>query len=182
MPRKPNQPLLEIGVLGRPHGVRGELRVHAHNADSDALERCDEIWLRDRDGRERRAAVARYRSGARHGILALDGVGDREAADRLKGARVLVPRERLARLEEGEFFVADLIGLEVIDEAGAALGRVIASREQGGIEVVTVRDGRRELQIPLVERHVARLEVDAGRLAVRDVAALSLEDAGEAKT
>jgi len=160
--------MVEIGVLGRPHGVRGALRVHLHNPSSDLLERIDELLLVDERGLEARFAVLHYQQAPRHGLMVLDGVDTRERALELKGARLFVERGELPALRDGEFYVRDLIGLDVV-VGEEVLGVISGSLDRGGVEVVLVAAGDEEIEIPLADRFVEELDVAGRRLRVRDV-------------
>ncbi len=188
MPAPSLDRLVEIAIIGRPHGVRGELRVQLHYPSSDILERVDRVFLRpagdDTTGTASYSIVG-IRRGPHTALVTFDGVGDRDQAVRLKGARLLVPRSTLPRTAGDEFYVDDLIGLEV-RHGGVRLGSISASREQGGIEVVTVAldgdpGGAEELEIPLVEDYVARLSVAEGLVEVREIEDLPRNRAGRGR-
>jgi 16S rRNA processing protein RimM len=159
--------LWEIGVLGRPHGVRGALRLFLHNPSSRAVRDCGALWISDGKGPPARRELLGYNSMPRFAVVELADVNDRDSAAALTGLRVLLPREDLGALGEGEFYVEELKGIEVY-EGGRLLGAVISSRSQGGLEVVTVRGEELELQVPLVEDHVESLDLEARELRVRD--------------
>jgi 16S rRNA processing protein RimM len=166
--RRQNERLVELGVVGRPHGVRGEVRVFLHNSDSDILREVEHVLLDCERGAPRTYAITSVRATGKHQLVGLEGVTSREAADRLKGARLLLPREQLPPLDEGELYVDDLIGLDVVCE-NRVLGAVRASREQGGVEVLTVVAGDEEIEIPLVEQYVVEVSLEQARIEVRDV-------------
>jgi len=134
------------------------------------------LAIGDEPPRSHEIAAARF--AGKHHLVALDGVGSRAAADRLKGARVLVPRDELPGLEEGEFYVDDLIGLEVTCE-NRVLGEVRSSRAQGGIEVLTVESKGEQIEIPVVEQYVVAVRVEHGSIEVRDVEELPRTRLGE---
>ena len=121
MPRKDT---LTIGVVARPHGVRGELRVHLYDEDSLALDTCKRVVL-SRAGRpDEVRAVARVRRVPEAYLMTLEGVADRDQADALRGVEVAVYRAELPPLAEGEFLIADLVGLRAEDTAGNHLGQL----------------------------------------------------------
>lgn len=168
---------MEIGIIGRPHGVRGEVRALLHNPGSDILERVETVGVRpagSEAGGAESYVIASVRPGPRALLLALEGVDDRDAALGLKGARLLVPRSAFPPPGEGEFYVDDLIGLEVRLD-GARLGEIRGSRQQAGMEIVTVAvdpvpgSDSEEIEIPLAERFVVDLRVADGVLAVREI-------------
>jgi len=111
--------LVEIGMIARPHGVRGELRVRLHNADSTALDVVDEILV---DGQLLTIAGARrVRGGA---LVRLVGIDDRNAAERLSGKRVQVPRDQL-ELEDDDLLLSDFLGCALKLQDGSDWGTIV---------------------------------------------------------
>ena len=106
--------LVEIGVLGRPHGVGGEIRVFLHHPGSTILERVTSVQVVT-EKEPRSFQLRSVREGSKCLLAMLSGVESREQAERLKGARIYVPRGALPPVEADEFYVADLIGMEVLD-------------------------------------------------------------------
>lgn len=152
-------PVLEIGYVARPHGVRGELRVVTHDPGSTTLLDVDEIEL---DGVPYRIEQARQVEGAF--LLRLAGVGDRNRAETLRGKRVAVDRE-LIPLEEGEVFLADLVGCAVVREDGSPYG-TIAAIETGVQDRLVIHDGDVERLLPLVPEFVIDVDLEEGRVVV----------------
>jgi 16S rRNA processing protein RimM len=95
----------------------------------------------------------------------LEGCDDRDAAARLRGREVAVPRSELPANAEGEYYWSELIGLNVVSRDGAALGRVTGLLETGANPVLVV-GGDRERLIPFVEAVVVKVDVAGGRLTV----------------
>jgi 16S rRNA processing protein RimM len=160
---------VEIGVVGRPHGVRGALHVFLHNPASGLLDEVESVALAAA-GSESAVAyrVVDARRAGNGRVLFLEGVERRDQAEALNGARVLVDRSALPPPAEGEYYVADLIGLEV-RAGGAAIGTVVASRAQGGVEVLSVRGATHDVEIPFVADFVVAIDLEAARIEVRDV-------------
>ena len=152
-------PVLEIGYVARPHGVRGELRVVTHDPESTTLLDVDEIEI---DRVPYRVEQARQVEGAF--LLRLAGVGDRNRAETLRGKRVAVDRE-LIPLEEGEVFLADLVGCAVVREDGSPYG-TIAAIETGVQDRLVIHDGDVERLLPLVPEFVIDVDLEEGRVVV----------------
>lgn len=118
-----------MGVVGKPHGVRGLLHVHSFTAEPSDLTRY--APLLDERGRTwslawRSEGVAELRDAAGK------PVGDRTEAERLVNLRLFAPRDRLPPVEDAdEFYLADLIGLLAVDADGRTLGRVAAVHDYG---------------------------------------------------
>jgi 16S rRNA processing protein RimM len=152
-----------IGVVVAPHGVRGTLRVRALGAGQHL-----------REGREPVVAGVRRRiSSARQSpkgfLLDLEGVESRTDAQPLRGEQLLLDREELDSTEEGEFYVADLVGLKAVSDAGEVLGTVTDTFETAAHEVLVVREekGRQDLYLPFTMEHVPQVDLQTGRIVVR---------------
>jgi 16S rRNA processing protein RimM len=154
--RAPLLPLVEIGRLTRPHGIRGEVRVHLHFAGSETLAHVPSVTL-VRNGAtlgERRIVGARRADKAM--LLLLEGISDRDAAESLRGAGVCVPRGALPPLDDGEYYLSDLVGARVVAPDGP-VGEVVEVRVHPSVDSLVVRtpDGRlleQAIAEPWIER------------------------------
>jgi len=110
---------LEVGRVGRAHGLRGEVIVTPVSNVAARFEPGSTLWI---DGRPR--VVASSRPNQHRYVIRFEGVDDRNAAELLRNKTV--EAEPLADAPEGEFWVHELVGSEVRDRGGAVLGSVIA--------------------------------------------------------
>jgi 16S rRNA processing protein RimM len=151
-----------LGVIGRPHGVRGLLHVLSYTADPADLARYDAL----EDDRGRRFRLRWRGEGIAELAQFVDGsavpVCDRTAAARLTNTRLYVAREQLPAPAEEEFYFTDLIGLEAATPAGEALGRVDAVHDYGAGASLEI--GR--LLVPFTRACVPAIDLAAGRLTV----------------
>lgn len=157
---------VEVGRVGRPHGLRGAVTVQLHDPCSTALERATpgELGLLLSDGAWRSGLRVVGRAGASSRILAIDGVSGREQADALRGAAVWVARSALA-LAPGEVLFVDLVGCRVC-EGSADYGRVVEVFEAGAAPVLVVRQGEDERMIPYAEGTVGAVDLEAKTIAL----------------
>ncbi len=154
--------LICVGAIAGAFGVHGEVRLKSFCAEPAAI--GDYGPLSTEDGsRSFTVKVTRAVSG---GFAArLSGVATREAAEALKGARLYVDRERLSALPDDEFYHADLIGLEVVDPGGRALGRVRAVHDHGAGDILEItRPGAAPLLLPFTRALVPTVDLAAGRV------------------
>ncbi len=155
---------LEIGVVTKPHGIRGEVKVKLHFEESDALEVASKVALRHEDGRLSWHAVEHARAVSKGALVALEGVTTCNDAETLRGAKVLVLRSELPALEEGEYYLADLVGCSVYlgDEK---LGTVREVRPDPSIDTLVIEapDGALVEQ-PIGDAWVGPVDVARGRI------------------
>ena len=127
-----------LGVVGRPHGVRGELWLRPHNVLGTPFETLRAVVL-ERDGVRTPYGIELVRPTPDGAIVKLAGVSTREAAAALTLCEVRVPRAALAPLAPGEFYVGDVIGCAVLHEDGRALGTVKGTFWNGAHDVMIVK-------------------------------------------
>ena len=141
-----------IGRVGRPHGLDGAFFVEEPSDDPRWFERGARLLA---DGVEVEVVVARRGAGGRP-VIRLD----RPAA---RGARLEVAGEALPETGEGEYYVFQLVGLEVVEEGGRRLGRVEAVVPGIANDALDLGNG---LLLPLVEACVRAVDLEAARILV----------------
>jgi 16S rRNA processing protein RimM len=166
-PAAADEPLVELGPIVNIHGIRGELRLLPHNPDSDVALASADVLLLHRDGRRETRRVRAARRHKRFVLLQLAGADDATAAEALVGCRIAVPRSALPPAEADAVYHADLLGCAVVSTAGEALGTVREMLVTGSNDVCVVRDGAREVLVPMVADVIAEIDVANRRLVVR---------------
>ena len=150
-------------ILG-PFGVRGWVRIRTFTEHLDSLAGYPVWWLADGEG-WREVALLDHEVHASQLVAQLAGVDDRDQAFALRGTDIAVPRDSLPAAEEGEFYWADLIGLEVVNRQDEVLGKVEGLVETGANDVLVVK-GERERLLPYVEAVVLDVNLEQGRMRV----------------
>ena len=150
---------IEIGVVSRPHGVRGELRMHLHNAESTALDVVDELFV---GGTRYPLASARSTTGG--ALVRLVGVDTRDLAEGLVGKPVEVLRDWL-ELDEEDVLLDEIVGCQVELEDGSPWGQVVAV-EAGIQDRLVIHDGAMERYLPLVDVFVRDIDRVARKIVV----------------
>lgn len=156
--------LLVLGVAGKAHGVRGEVRIRTFLADPQAL--GDYGPLATPDGK--RLTVQQVRA-LKDGmaVARFAEIDDRTAAEALNGMELSVPRSALPDEEdEDSFYHADLIGLEARDPAGGLLGHIAAVHDFGAGDILEVRGPGGQSYYPFTKAIVPEIDVAHGRLTI----------------
>ena len=152
---------VELGTITRPHGLRGEVKVRLHWASSEAVfDAARLLVLKEQDPQWMEVESARGAAPAI--LLKLRGIDDRTAADRLRGASIAVPRSELPDPEEGEYYLADLVGARV-ETPRARLGEVVEVRVYASIDALVIRTEQGQLvEQPLAEPWVQNIDAASG--------------------
>lgn len=159
--------LLAVGRVAGAFGVRGEVRIAAFTEDPLALARFRA--LKRQDGSPALAiTTAREAKGGL--ICRCEGVETKEQADALRGLRLFIPRDALPEPDEDEFYLADLIGLAVVDPAGAPVGKVKSVQDFGAGDILEIipEEGGATWYLPFTREAVPEVKIAEGKIvAVR---------------
>lgn len=151
---------LDCGQIVNTHGVHGEVRIVPWADSPEFLCQFSTLYI---DLKPIEMASGRVHKGSV--IAKLQGVDTVEAAMALKGKTVQIRRAD-AKLPRGSFFLADIIGLDVVDEDGRKLG-VLKEILSPSIQQIYVVDGDREIMIPAVPEFIRETNIEAGYIKVR---------------
>ncbi len=153
---------LETGEIVTTHGIKGEVRVYPWCDSPDFLTGFERIYLKKGDVQLR---VQEARVHKNIVIMKLEGYDTVERAVALRGQTVYINRKDV-KLEEGEYFVQDLIGMKVIDDAtGEEYGTITEVSQTGANDVYTVKNGNMEYLIPAIPQVV--IDTDTEREIMR---------------
>jgi 16S rRNA processing protein RimM len=157
---------IQLGVIGRPHGVRGLVKVTSHTADPADLTAYGP--LSDADGRK--YGLRWKAEGIAEVSQFVDGVAvkitDRSQAEKLTNVKLFIDRSALPPADDDEYYLADLIGLTVLDQAGRALGTVSMVHDYGAGASFEIAGSGAPLLIPFTGACVPSIDVAAGHLVV----------------
>lgn len=138
----PGERRIALAAVAGAQGVKGELRLKLFSESAKNLARHNKVFV---GGIERRLISAR--EGGKFAVARIEGVGDRAAAEALRGSLIEVDRESLPPLAEGEYYHVDLIGLAAVDETGEAVGMIVGVENFGAGDLLEVEqaEGKRAL-------------------------------------
>lgn len=157
--------LICVGYILGAQGVKGWVRVFSRTSPRENIVNYSP-WLLERDGGLQEKSITGRLQG-RHVLARLDGVEDRNEAEALTGCRLFISSQQLPRLEAGEYYWSDLIGMQVETLQAEPLGVVDSMMETGADDVMVLK-GERERLIPFVMPEIVT-EVDlANRRLVVD--------------
>lgn len=157
---------LRVGVISSTHGIRGEVKVYPTTDDNDRFYDLEEVWLDT--GRDKLllhvTGVKFFKNMVILKFKEFDNINDIE---KYKGCDLLVDREHAVELEEGEYFIADLIGLKVVTEDGELFGTLEEVMETGANDVYIVKTTEgNEVLLPVIPECVLDVDLEEGKITV----------------
>jgi 16S rRNA processing protein RimM len=150
---------IALAAVAGAHGVKGELRLKLFSDSFESLARHQKLYV---GGAERRLLA--IRDSGKAAVARFDGISDRSAAEALRGSLVEIDRSALPPLEEGEYYHADLIGLDAVDRNGKVIGTVAAVENYGAGDLLEVELGTGTTALIPFRPGIADLE--AGRIVL----------------
>lgn len=157
---------LQVGVISSTHGIRGEVKVFPTTDDPMRFKKLKKVFLDT--GRERlELEVQSVRFFKQFAIVKFKGIDNINDIEKYKGKGIFVPREDAVPLDEDEYYIADLIGMEVFTEDGH-FGVVRDVMETGANEVYIVEsDEHGEVLIPAIRQCVLDVNVEEKKMKIR---------------
>jgi 16S rRNA processing protein RimM len=164
--------LLRIGYVAGSHGLHGALRVRTDDPGSTTLLTLKRLFVETAAGRrEFKVLEASALSAGNHRLM-LEGIGDADAAEALRGGAVMVAAADLPPLGDCEFYYFQLAGAEVMLTDGRRLGTIEDIMSTGAHDVWVVRDGEREVLVPVISDVVKAMDLAARRVTIEAVPGL----------
>jgi 16S rRNA processing protein RimM len=156
--------LICVARIGAAHGVRGEVRLWTFTEEPLAVLHYGPLTTKDGS---RSFEVARAREARDHLVATIKGITDRNAAERLNGLELYVPRDRLPETDDDEYYHADLIGLAAETTAGEPLGHVLAIHNFGAGDIIEIAPpSGSTLLLPFSNAVVPTVDIAGGRVVI----------------
>jgi 16S rRNA processing protein RimM len=157
--------LCPIGRVVKPHGVRGKIKIDYFGTDPDGFPLYHRIFIKDNLGRPEPFEVLEVTPQPPRLILKLKEIERIEETESLIGKEILVRREDLPELKEGEYYWFEILGMTVETEGGRRIGTVKNIFPTGANDVYVIAGKRREIFLPAIEEVIRK--VDCQRRVIR---------------
>jgi 16S rRNA processing protein RimM len=163
--------LFTVAQVLRPHGRRGEVVVRPLTDHIETLTDAATVYLGQKAIEPVPVESIRLHKG--HPLLKLQGVDDIDGALALKGIEICLPGEELTPLDEGEYFLHDLVGLTLLDHKGELVGPVDNFVQTGGPPLLTgTRADGKEFMVPFASGTIDEVDLEGGTIRLVDLPGL----------
>lgn len=152
---------LVIGEVLKPQGIRGELKVKTFTDFPEDVKAFKTVYIDDMPYK-----ILSFRVGADGAAyLGLRGIPDRNAAELFRGKKLEGDRQDAPELEEGQYYIVDIIGLSCETEEGEVLG-VVKDITNLASDVYTIEKDGKNILFPAVKGVVVKVDIEGGKLIV----------------
>ena len=158
--------LLQVGVITSTHGVRGEVKVFPTTDDPNRFKSLKHVLLDT--GREKKSLeVQGVKFFKQFVILKFKGIDNINDIEMYKKRELWIPREEAQELEEDEYYIADLIGMDVVLEDGSKFGTLKDVMETGANDVYVVEDAKgEEILLPAIRECILDVDVEKNVMTI----------------
>lgn len=164
--RRSMEEKLRVGVISSTHGIRGEAKVFPTTDNPVRFKKMKEVIL-DTGKEEEVLEIEGVKFFKNMVIVKFKGIDDINDMEKYKGKELYVTRENAQRLGKDEYFIADLLGMDVVEDTGRKLGKIKDIIETGANDVYVVEmENKKELLIPAIKQCILKVDLAAGLIEV----------------
>ena len=155
-----NNDRIKVAIVLKPQGIRGEVKVKAMTDSAEALTAFKSVLI---DGVD--YSVLSVRAQGEFAFLGLKGIADRNAAELLRGKDIEVERGDMPSLPDGRYYIADLIGCQVVNERGDIFGTVV-DVTPAKTDIFTLEKDNKTVMFPAADGVISEVDEKAKKITV----------------
>ncbi len=154
-----------VGEILKPQGIHGECKVKPYAADTESFRTWKTLYFRKGDTYSPvKCECTRIHDGFVY--MRMEGCTTPEDVERVRGESLYVDREHAAQLEEGEYYIADLLGCEAVDEKGEVIGKLKDILQYGTVDTYVFTTPKGTMMAPALERVFPKTDIAEKRILV----------------
>lgn len=171
------QTYYRVAKLVKSHGVKGEMKIEPLTPYFNLCDWSRDCWVSDRHSKLSLRTILSVRWNGHSGFVTLSGIRDRNDSDNMTGGYLLIEKSKLPVPQEGEYYVHDMIGMNVFTVNGSKIGILSDIREGPSYDwyEVTLDDSKDKKLIPAVSDFIESLDVAGKKLVIRETPGLLKE-------
>ncbi len=157
---------LQVGVISSTHGIHGEVKVFPTTDDVNRFKKLKQVFL-DTGKDQILLEIQNVKFFKQFAILKFKGIDSINDIEKYKGKSLLVNREDAAALGNDEYYIADMIGMEVYTDDGNPFGRLKDVMETGANDVYIIdTEEYGEVLVPAIKACIVDIDIEAGRMTI----------------
>lgn len=164
----------QVGVIASTHGLKGEVNVFPTTEDPERFKKLKKVTLHTQRGEELELDVESARFFKKFVIVKFKQFNDINEVEKFRSCELTIERKDALKLEPGEYYCADLMGLKVVDEEGNLLGTITDILQTGANDVYEMtREGSEDkIYIPAIKDVVKSIDLGEGKIVIHVIEGL----------
>jgi 16S rRNA processing protein RimM len=159
--------LFVLGEVVKTRGLRGCIKVLSFVESQAILDELDFVYIEESPGQKKRYNLKKIDRSGKFIFIELVGISDIDAAQEFVGRKVLLPKDMLEQLPDGEYYWRDIIGLNVYSDEGKYLGLIDSVFPTGSNDVYVCKDGKSEILLPAIAQVILQIDLDQRKMIVK---------------
>jgi 16S rRNA processing protein RimM len=152
--------LFAIGEIVKTRGLRGCMKVVSFVDTKDISAELEFVYIQDNSGQKKLYNLRKIDISGKFLFVELKAIDDVDLAKTFVGCKILIPRNMLKELPQGEYYWRDIIGLDVYSEEGKYIGRIESVFPTGSNDVYVCKGGQREILLPAIADVIKSIYID----------------------
>lgn len=158
--------LIAIGRIAKPIGTRGEVKVFSLTENTERFLNLRSVWIGHSEASAQARLIASVRVDAKYAAVGIEGFRTSHEAEQLRDKYIFIPQEHRAILNDGKYFIDDVIGCEVVTEDLKKVGQVTDVLRLPANDAWVIRDDTHEFLIPAVKEIIRKVDVGKKRITI----------------
>ena len=158
----------QVGVIASTHGLQGEVNVFPTTEDPQRFKKLKKVTLHTQRGEEIELDIVSARFFKKFVIVKFKQFNNINEVEKFRGCELTIDRKDAIKLQPGEFYCADLIGLPIVDEEGTELGTLTEILQTGANDVyeMTKKDSDEKVYIPAIKDCVKSIDMEERKITI----------------
>lgn len=159
--------LFEVGEIVKTRGLHGCMKVISYLEATSSFSKPDFVYIEISPGHKNRFALKKIDVAGKAFFMEVEEIRDVESAKNFVGGKVFLPRDLLKKPTEGEYYIRDIIGLDVYDEAGTFIGKIESVFPTGSNDVYVCKSEKREILLPAIAEVIKKIDIEQRVMTVK---------------
>jgi len=161
-----------IGIIEKPRGLKGEVKIKPLTDHPDRFKRLSDVYVENKFEKMESIAISKVSVYGSSVYAFIEGISNREQAQKLAGCYLLIKYEDVLPLPNGQFYYFQLEGLRVETKSGRTLGQIEEVLDLSANDVLVVQGEDKERLIPYIKDVILKVDIEGGVVVINPIAGL----------